>query len=227
MTRVPSSQHPLLAREGLSPALIAAASAVGLYTTLGTGPAVVAVIGCMALLYLCRDPHRDSPSLPLALVAPVDGRVLSARQGTDPWLGRDDAVVVVTQNGLLDVHSIFSPIEGKIVEQWSAPKHPTQDARRRHAIAYQLRTDEGDDVVLELARGPLSGPVNIHYQPGERVGHGRRIGYAMLGCRATVYAAPGSRLDTERDVDIDAAATVVATLVHDEPVSAVAAPSDV
>ncbi len=221
MTRVPSAQHPLVAREGRGPIGVVLLCGLVVYYYHGALAALPVLLLAAALAFYFRDPHRDSPSLPLGVVAPVDGLVIHAGPAIDPWLGREALCVSVVMS-VLDVHSIFSPTEGKIVEQWSEARFAELDQRApRRAFAYQLRTDEGDDVTLEIARGPVGGPVAIYYQPGERVGHGRRIGFAALGCRVTVYAAPGTALEVGTGVQVAAAATVVATLVHETPVSAI------
>lgn len=224
MTRVPSVQHPLIAREGGVALIVTSIVGIALYVLFGAGGCAPALL---ALLFLCfhfRDPHRDSPSLPLALVAPVDGMVTHAGALYDPWLGREAAAVSVVM-GLFDVHSMFSPLEGKIVEQWSKPRHledPT--AVPKHAVAYLVQTDEGDEVIMEIARGRLGGALRFYYQPGERIGHGRRIGYAPLGCRITTYAANGTRVESSAGMRVAAATSVMATLVHNTSVSAIREP---
>lgn len=220
MTRVPSMQHPVVAREGRRALFVTAAAGIALYAAFGVSAAAPAIPLFLFLLYWYRDPHRDSPSLPLAIMAPVDGRVSTSRTGHDPWLGRDDSCIVAIRMGPLDVHSVFSPAEGKLIEQWSKPRHGEPEAVGS-VLAYHVQTDEGDDVVFAFSRGSIGGPLRIYYQAGERVGHGRRIGYAALGCTVTVYAPPGSRLDTGEGTRVEAAATVIATLVHETPVSAI------
>ncbi|MGR8919972.1 MAG: phosphatidylserine decarboxylase [Gammaproteobacteria bacterium] len=221
MTQVPSGQHPLVAREGRTAVFVTVAAGLALYASFGVAAALPAGVAALLLCLYFRDPHRDSPSLPLAVVSPVDGRIIAAGRGYDPWLGRD-AVRVGVLMGPLDVHSLFSPVEGKIMEQWSTPPHPANGAAPANAgLAYLIRTDEGDEVVLEIARGQIAGALRFAYQPGERVGHGRRIGYAALGCRVTVYSDASSRLDCAEGDRARAAATVISTLVHDSPVSAI------
>ncbi len=218
--RVLSIEHPLLAPEGRGALTVTVVVGIALYLVFGWSTAAPAL---PVLVYLCfhfRDPHRDSPSLPLGLLAPIDGRVSVASAAVDPWLGRA-AVRVTMVMGLFDIHSLFGPTEGKIVEQWSTPRHlEGAESPPHHAIAYQIRTDEGDDVVLEIARGTFGGRLRVYYQPGERIGHARRIGYSTFGCRVTLYAAAEARLDCAPGDRVVAATSVVTTLVHDTPVSA-------
>ena len=165
MTRVPSAQHPLVAREGYGALLVTTVVGIVLYLILGAAVAMPAVPAFLFLCFHFRDPHRDSPSLPLALVAPVDGIVTDVGPCRDPWLGRDAQSVAIAM-GLFDVHSLFSPLEGKIIEQWSEPRHAdSSQAVPRRAIAYLVRTDEGDDVVLQISAGQFGRSLRFTYRP--------------------------------------------------------------
>ena len=163
MTRVPSTQHPVVAREGRRALLITVVAGAVLYAVSGIAAAAPAIVALAVLLFWYRDPHRDSPSLPLAIVAPVDGTVTACETAFDPWLGRADCSTVTVVSGPFDVHSIFSPAEGKLLEQWSRPPHD-EHAARGGMLAYQIQTDEGDDVVFAFSRGVIGGPLKIYYQ---------------------------------------------------------------
>ena len=223
---MPAPQQPYIAREGWTVLGVTAVVAVLLHALLGISASLPALVGLVVLGFMFRDPPRDPPALPLALVCPVDGRIGNVHIDTDPWLEREAATIAVTM-GLREVHSIYAPTEGKVVEQWTHPRGlAADDSRYRDTVAYWLRTDEGDDVVLEVARGPWGGAIRFPYQPGERVGQGRRIGFALLGCRVRVYAPVGTRIDVRGGESALAALTVMATLVHETAVSAIEAPGD-
>lgn len=138
--------------------------------------------------WYCRDPERRAVLAPRVLVAPCDGRVRGAGPATDPWLGRAAHRVTVDM-GWLDAHGLYAPVEGKIVAQWSTPPGAAAGRRRRASgFAYHIRSDDGADVVLEVnCRRPGAG-MRCTYQPGERIGGGRRIGFLPFACDVTVYA---------------------------------------
>lgn len=166
------------------------------------------------LFYLFRDPTQTPPSLPLAVVSPIHGVVTQLGTVRDPWLKRS-AEGIVTQSGLLDIRSIYAPIEGKIMEQWSSvPNALPEDDSPPHSSAYWIRTDEDDDVVLVITRARLGGAISFDYNPGERVGQGRRVGYANFGCSARLYLPHGSRYRVAADDHVAAGSSVVAMLVH-------------
>jgi phosphatidylserine decarboxylase len=220
MSRVAFFKVAPVAPEGRGAFIVCCVAAAVLAGMFGAGALWLSLPVLAAVAWYHRDPQRQVPPLPLALVAPVDGVVIGAGAEFDPWLGRP-ARTVTLRSGLLDVHALYSPIEGKIVEQWSAPRHG--DGAAAHAIAYLVRTDEGDDVVLEIAREHPAAGLRFAYQPGERVGHGRRVGYAPLGCRVRVLCADGSSLEVARVVRVRGAETVLMQLSHETPVSAIPA----
>ncbi|MGE0482837.1 MAG: phosphatidylserine decarboxylase [Gammaproteobacteria bacterium] len=220
MSRVAFFKVAPVAPEGRGVFIVCCVATTLLAGILGAGALWWLLPVLAAVAWYHRDPHRQVPSLPLALVAPVDGVVVGAGAEFDPWLGRP-ARAVTLRSGWFDVHAIYSPIEGKIVEQWSAPRHG--DGTAAHAIVYLVRTDEGDDVVLEIARETSAAGLHFAYQPGERIGHGRRVGYAPLGCRVRVLCTDESSLEVGPGVQVRGAETVLMQLTHENPVSAIPA----
>lgn len=218
MAGIPSIKYPPVAPEGRT--LLFVTIVVALLAISGAGFAGFALVlpVVAAVSWFFRDPYRESPSLPLAVVAPCNGEVLAVDAHDDLWLGRR-ARSVTLRMGLLDVHTLFSPVEGKIMEQWSVPAHGDAGGRGKR-LAYLITTDEGDEVVMEFARHGLPGPLNLGYQPGERVGHGRRLGFATLGCRITLYVSENARVDVAVGDRVTAAEQVLLTFNHETPVSA-------
>jgi len=211
---MPTKQYAMIAREGHGMLMIVAMCAVVLQITLGVYGAIPAWLLLAVLLYMFRDPTQTPPSLPLAVVSPIHGRIKSVGSAHDPWLKRA-AQSIMFENGVLDVRSIYAPVEGKIMEQWSKVPSPAPgDDDPLHSSAYWIRTDEDDDIVLVITRAPWGGPISFGYSPGERVGHGRRVGFANFGCSARLYLPAGSRYEVAAGDNVSAGSSIVGTLVH-------------
>ncbi len=211
---MPTKQYAIIAREGHGMLMVVAACAVVLQITLGAPAAIPAWLLLALLLYMFRDPTQTPPSLPLAVVSPIHGRIKSVGSAHDPWLKRE-AQSIVFETGVFDVRSIYAPVEGKIMEQWSSVPNPApDDDDPLHSCTYWIRTDEGDDIVLVITRAPWGGSISFGYNPGERVGHGRRVGFANFGCSARLYLPAGSRFDVAAGDKVSAGSSVVGTLVH-------------
>ena len=72
-------------------------------------------LACGAIVYLYRDPHREIPSSPLAVVSPADGVVTAVEEVSDPYLNRE-AVRLDIRMSYAGVYSTRSPVEGKVLE---------------------------------------------------------------------------------------------------------------
>lgn len=169
-------------------------------------------------LVMYRDPNRVIPSLPLALVAPVDGKVSLIEKTVDPYIERQAWRIVITMNPF-NVLSARSPTEGKVMNQWHGMKHENPNAREsakasRHRFAQWVQTDEGDNVVMSVQQRYAIPRSRCYVQSGERIGQGQRCGYLSLGAVVEVYIPENSRVDVEVGQRVRAGSQVIATLVH-------------
>lgn len=211
---MPTKQYALIARESHPTFALVSICAITVQVVFGAVAATPAWVLLVLLFYLFRDPTQTPPSQPLAVVSPIYGQVRYRGAAYDPWLKRT-AEAVVTHTGLFDIRSIYAPMEGKIMEQWSVvPNALPDDDNPPHSSAYWIRTDEDDDIVLVITRSPWGGRVSFGCSPGERIGHGRRIGFASFGCIARLYLPLGSRPEVAIGDHITAGSTIVATLIH-------------
>lgn len=179
--------------------------------------------------YMLRDPPRVTTSAPLALVSPVDGRVLSVGASTDPFLHREALLIRMRMNRW-GAFVIRSPIEGKVFEQWfvsgvaqslkgggkaadgTGKRAGIKAAGRRAAW---IKTDEGDDVTLVIQRMCWFCRPRLQIATGERVGHGQRCGF-LLGGGALVdlFVPATARLDCSAGDRVLAGSAIISTLVH-------------
>ena len=115
---------------------------------------------CLFIVFIYRDPYREVPASPLAVVSPADGVVVSVENVRDPYLERE-AIRVLIQMSHFGVYSTRSPVEGKVME----PPHDG-GADRPHGV--WLKTDEDDDLVVVMHRGPLRNLPRCYVGIGER-----------------------------------------------------------
>ena len=218
---MPIKAHPYIAREGWSWLLATVIAGVALHAVFGIAGSLAAGALAGILLFLFRDPTSLPPAFPLGMVGPVHGKVTWVGAIHDPWLDRA-ASVIVTRMALFDVHSIYSPIEGKLNKQWTQRlAEVAGEGVKRKAVAFWFRTDEGDDITVAVSRGHWGGRISFRCHAGERIGHGRRIGFAPLGSVVSVYAAENTRVEISPDDRVIGGSTVIASLVHDWDVSAI------
>ena len=163
------------------------------------------------LVFLFRDPNRNIPSEPLAIVSPVDGDIVEVVPVRDGFLDRD-AVKIVLSMRLMDMYSIRSPIEGKVMNQWLVDSHfAVSDAPR---FAQWIQTDENDDLLMAIYTSVLPRRPRCYVQSGERVGQGQRCGFMSFGARLEVYVPTDSRVEVKVGDRVRAGESVIAHFIH-------------
>lgn len=177
----------MIAREGLAPLLAVILVAVLVMHFIGTPQSLVFWACGLFLLVVFRDPDREIPSQPLAVVSPADGKVITVSNEYDPYLLRQ-SIRVTVQMHLYGIFTTRSPVEGKVLEP---PNYP-EGANKPHGV--WLQTDEGDDIVMAMMRGRLSTQPRCYIRFGERTGQGKRCGFVHFGGRVDVYLPENSRL---------------------------------
>ncbi len=64
-----------------------------------------------------RDPPRQVPADPKAVLSPADGRIVAVERSRDPYLEREAIKMSVFMN-VFDVHSNRSPVDGEVRNTW-------------------------------------------------------------------------------------------------------------
>ncbi len=157
-----------------------------------------------------RSFPRVVPSIPLANVSPVDGGVIAVEHTHDPYLKRD-ALRVTVRQWRLGEFSVYSPIEGKLIERWFAAKGDTMGGP---LFAMHIRTDEDDDVVVAFSIASRFRYMRMRRYSGERVGQGRRIGFFGFGCSVDVYLPASSRANVAPGQRVRGGSDVIGTFIH-------------
>ena len=165
-------------------------------------------------LYLFRDPHREIPSLPLAIVSPADGVIVSVEDTEDPYIKRP-AICITVQMSFWGTYITRSPTEGKVIERWFRAPHEQKDSTTS-AASYGLwiQTDEEDDLVLVMNRHSNFSVPRCYVQSGERIGQGQRCGLIRFGTDLQLYVPVNCKIGVKAGDEVRAGEDVLATIVH-------------
>ena len=211
-------QNTLIARHGLWPIIIVLVLALLVHYRFGWLVAIWLWLLAAGLIYLFRDPRREVPSSPLAIVAPVDGKVATVDQVWDPYLQRD-AVRICFKGHWWGVYTVRSSMEGKVNNQWFGTLPEGSDGKVYSNLpvppfAQWTQSDEGDDLVTTLS--PTFGikGSRCYVHSGERVGQGQRCSFIPFGSRAETFVPPNSRIDVKPGDEVKAGSSVIATLIR-------------
>ncbi|NNG12608.1 MAG: hypothetical protein HKM88_05090 [Halobacteria archaeon] len=201
------SRYPVIAREGILPLLASVLAAVLVLNFVGFYQSLVLWAICLLLLVVFRDPVREVPSVPQAIVCPADGRITSIGTAHDPYLNRSSTKVTMQMNPY-GAYSTRSPVEGKVLEPPGNPANPGAP----HGV--WLQTDEGDNVVLVMNRGPLNNAPKCYVRFGERVGQGQRCGFIHLGAQIDLYLPESCRTDVSTGDWVKSGSDVIGKFIH-------------
>ena len=201
------SRYPLIAKEGLVPLLAATLAAVLVLHFIGFWSSLIFWVLGLLLLLIFRDPERDIPSIPLAIISPADGRITSVSMVQDPYLQRPSIHVTLQMNPY-GVFTTRSPVEGKVLE----PPNLPEGVNTPHGV--WLKTDEGDDLVMVMNKGRLNSEPRCYVQFGERIGQGMRCGFVHLGGQVDLYLPEASRMLVATGDWVRGGSDVIAKLVH-------------
>jgi phosphatidylserine decarboxylase len=170
-------------------------------------PALVVLAIAGALGWLFRERFNPLHFSPLEVTAPCHGACVRSELDYDPWVERRARRIDI-QIGLTSGYRFFAPIEAKIVDV-----RVRRSGRRSQRVEIWLRTDEGDDVVVRLEQN-WPARFRLNYAPGERIGHGRAIGFAPFGGECSVWMPDTVEPLAEPGAEVEAPGMALARLLR-------------
>ena len=178
---------------------------------LGTAAAALAVAG---LAYFMRDPERQPPDDPRAILAPADGRVLLVETAAAPALVAGPAWRIVIFLSLWDVHVQRAPCAGRVAlsERQAGGFAPAYAARAAHNAGHRLGLETaGGPVLVVRTSGLVARRVTTTVSVGQPLRAGQRIGRILMGSRAEVFIGAGAAVRVQPGEQVRAGETVLAT----------------
>ena len=207
--------HPLVAREGWPFLGIAVAVSVILSFFIGWW-SLPFWAATLFILQFFRDPPREVPQDPLAVLSPADGRIVAVGRAEDPYLKREALKVSVFMN-VFNVHSNRSPVDGTVRERWYFPGGFLNAALDKASLenernALWLRTQEGQDVTCVQVAGLIARRILCYVGSGAELIRGQRFGFIRFGSRVDVYLPLDAQPKAAIGDKVYAAQTVLAWL---------------
>ena len=163
---------------------------------------------CVLLFLLFRDPGRSVPPLPLAVVAPIDGRITEIAKAAGDLLPGEWTRITIRTNHF-GAYTVRSPIEGAIHDVREEARHARMPGK---ASGLWVRSEEQDDVVLLFPSSGRGLMPRAFVRYGERVGQGQRFAYLRLAPRAEVYVPATATVRVAEGDRVRAGADVLAEL---------------
>lgn len=183
--------HPIIAREGwpiLAGAFIL--FLVSWWLDLGIITFLIFVFFLFALQFF-RDPAREAPEDPRAVVSPVDGQVCKVEKTENPETGEACVKVSIFMN-VFNVHSQKAPVAGVVEKVTYTPglfvnadldKASTENERN----AVTVRMADGRRITFIQVAGLVARRIICYATVGQELARGERYGFIRFGSRVDVY----------------------------------------
>jgi phosphatidylserine decarboxylase len=166
--------------------------------------------------YFFRDPDRESPSDPLAVVAPADGVIVEIIEKTESEVVQATMRRVAIFLSVFDVHTNRAPIASEVTYRQRYPGK-FLDARnpecsvRNESQTWAFRSGPTTLVVRQIT-GAIARRIVGWSRLGDRVAKGERFGMIRFGSRTEIYLPLDSEVTVRIGDRVKGGQTVVARL---------------
>jgi phosphatidylserine decarboxylase len=142
-----------------------------------------------------RDPERDVPSDPKAVVAAGDGRVLSVEHVSEDRFGGGEFLRIAVFLSVLDVHVNRVPVAGRVADYFVVEggyANAMTAAAEHNVAAYTVLDTDHGTVVVAQRTGLIARRIVQRTPVGTLVARGERMGLIRFGSRTDVYLPAGA-----------------------------------
>lgn len=183
--------HPILAKEGWPFIGISVFLAFLIHSLGGFGIALPFYIIAAFVIQFFRDPAREIPQTPGAVLSPADGRVIVVEKTRDIYADRDALKISVFMN-VFNVHSNRFPVDGEVVKAhyfpgqfFNADLAKASEQNERNALV--ITTPDGQTVTSVQVAGLIARRILCYVGVGAAAKRGARYGFIRFGSRVDVY----------------------------------------
>ena len=208
--------HPIIAKEGW-PWILAVLSAAVVAAVFYGGWSLPLWLFLVFVVQFFRDPPRDIPSEPNAVLVPADGRVIVVGKAPDPYRGNAESLKISIFMNVFNVHSQRSPVDGVITKVLyskglfvNAAFDKASSDNERNALVVKL--DNGVVISCVQVAGLIARRILCYVHEGDRLTRGQRYGFIRFGSRVDVYLPPTARPRVAIGDKVKATSTVLAEL---------------
>lgn len=168
-------------------------------------------------LWFFRDPERQIPTVPGALVSPGDGKVTDvsvvASGATSPGSRRNRISIFLS---VFDVHVNRSPIAG-VIRDVRYQRGKFLNAMAAHSAEENEQNivtveGEGRTVVFKQIAGLIARRIVFNLKVGDRVACGQRVGLIKFGSRVDVLFDGDAAIQVKPGDRVQGGATILALL---------------
>ncbi len=217
-------KRPPIATEGFTYlgilAFLAWAAAITGFTAVSFVFAGAAVV----VLFFFRDPERDVPDAPEAVVSPADGEVLEVAEIYErDFLGKPATRISISL-AVYDCHINRMPVKGRVtgtkyspgsfhianMPRWLFSEGMKRKSDDNERLSTLVETPDGDKFVVTQIAGFLARRIVSYAEVDTKFEKGQRFGMIKFGSRVDVYVPDGYIIETREGRRVKAGESVIA-----------------
>jgi phosphatidylserine decarboxylase len=164
-------------------------------------------------LWFFRDPERNIPQSPGAVVSPADGKITDVSWVT---IGGEKQARISIFLSVFDVHVNRSPIAGVVrdIRYQKGKFLNAMDEASAEQNEQNIVTVEGDGqvIIFKQIAGLLARRIVFHPKVGDRLERGQRVGLIKFGSRTDILLNASARLQVKVGDRVRGGASVLAYL---------------
>lgn len=168
-----------------------------------------------------RDPNREIPSAPSAIVSPADGKVVDISTMKEPLFLHEEALRIAIFLSVFDVHVQRAPTDGRIVFV-AYNKGKFLDARNSNASLQNenriigLESTQGVRFAIRQIAGLIARRIVGWSGNGDVVKKGERIGMIRFGSRVELFLPVTAEIKIQIGTRVKGGETIIAYLQKKE-----------
>ncbi|RLA94815.1 MAG: phosphatidylserine decarboxylase family protein [Deltaproteobacteria bacterium] len=169
--------------------------------------------------YFFRDPDRNIPQEPGAIIAPADGKIISINKMKETEFLKSESIKVSIFMNVFNVHVNRAPISGRIEYYHynpgkfiSAFKDKASLDNEQVSIGIHCEED-GKKVLLKLIAGLIARRIVLWKRVGDELRKGERISIIKFGSRVELYLPLNVELKVNKGDWVRAGETIIGMII--------------
>jgi len=172
-------------------------------------------------VYFFRDPDRQAPADPTAVVAPADGVVVEIIEKTETEVVNTMMRRVAIFLSVFDVHTNRAPIAGEVVHLQHYPGKFLDARNPECSVLNESQTwafrDGPTTLVVRQITGAIARRIVAWSKIGDRVGKGERFGMIRFGSRTELFLPLDCEVTVRIGDHVKGGETIIARLRKESP----------
>lgn len=179
---------------------------------------VVLVLGALSLfnLFFFRDPNRNIPKNPFAVLSPADGTVSEIVKEKEEEYFQKQVQRISIFLSVFNVHVNRSPLAGRVdyfayrTGKFLAAFKPEASADNEQTVIGMV-DERGHKILFKQIAGLIARRIVCNLREGKTVAAGQRIGLIRYGSRMDIFLPMDAKVLVKKGQRVKAGETVLAT----------------